>query len=375
LRIAYSFNDRKYIHYYVLVIEVGLFLGIFDDTDRDKDYKPDLDKHYRSSSCNENMESSYQHKANSDVRGRKRVQKESNWKKNRAKHLRNHRQEYIGHKGQRKYAKSVKTYEHNCRYKCNGNFTEEYQNEIFSDFWNLGSWDLQTSFLNKCIIIYPPERQSKTAIQSRKNSCRVLLKGKSVCKNFFLMTLDISVKHFDNIAKNKTVSGVSPKHKRCKHEPANKISQSLFQFVKAHIQSFPKYTSHYSWDQNPYRKYLCSSLNIHKMHDLYKELCTQKGKTPVKESYYRHVFNTSFNFSFHKPHTDTCTTCDRLKNIIQAHEDQDKVTEALMAKEITFNEPKLHEWPKIKPKSKQRSCLTPLKLSVLTCRKLCPLLC
>jgi hypothetical protein len=142
------------------------------------------------------------------------------------------------------------------------------------------------------------------------------------------MTLDISVKRFDNVAKNKTVSGVSPTDKRGKHEPANKISQSEFQFVKAHIQFFLKYTSHYSRDQNPNRKYLCSSLNIHKMYDLYKELCTQKGKTPVKESYYHHVFNTSFNLSFHKPHTDTRTTCDRLENIIQAHEDQDKATEA-----------------------------------------------
>jgi hypothetical protein len=58
------------------------------------------------------------------------------------------------------------------------------------------------------------------------------------------MTLDISVKRFDNVAKNKTVSGVSPKERqRGKHGPANKISQSQFQFVKAHIQSFPKYTS------------------------------------------------------------------------------------------------------------------------------------
>jgi hypothetical protein len=53
------------------------------------------------------MEYFDQHMANSDVRGRKRMWKEINWKKNRAKHLRNHGQEYIGHKGQAKYVKSV----------------------------------------------------------------------------------------------------------------------------------------------------------------------------------------------------------------------------------------------------------------------------
>lgn len=27
--------------------------------------------------------------------------------------------------------------------------------------------------------------------------------------------------------------------------------------------------------------------------------------------YYRKVFNTKFNLSFHKPYSDTCTTCDK----------------------------------------------------------------
>lgn len=30
-----------------------------------------------------------------------------------------------------------------------------------------------------------------------------------------------------------------------------------------------------------------------------------------KESYYRHIFNTHFNFSFRRPKTDTCDICDK----------------------------------------------------------------
>ncbi|KAG8333689.1 hypothetical protein J6590_105536 [Homalodisca vitripennis] len=43
----------------------------------------------------------------------------------------------------------------------------------------------------------------------------------------------------------------------------------------------------------------------------------------VKESYYRYLFNNHFNLSFHKPHTDTCVTCDGLQTTIdngQPHE-------------------------------------------------------
>jgi hypothetical protein len=86
--------------------------------------------------------------------------------------------------------------------------------KIFSDFWNVDSWDLQTSFLNKCTITTPPRQQSKTAIKSRKNSCTVLLQGKRVCTKYFPMTLDISFKRFDNVAKNKSQWSFSKRQKR-----------------------------------------------------------------------------------------------------------------------------------------------------------------
>jgi hypothetical protein len=69
---------------------------------------------------------------------------------------------------------------------------------------------------------------SKAAIQNccliKKEQLPSVTEGKKASKNFFLMTSDIGVKHFYNVAKNKTVSGFSPKGKRGKHEPANKIS-------------------------------------------------------------------------------------------------------------------------------------------------------
>jgi len=37
---------------------------------------------------------------------------------------------------------------------------------------------------------------------------------------------------------------------------------------------------------------------------------------PVKESYYRHVFDTEFNLSFHQPRKDTCQKCDKFKKLL-----------------------------------------------------------
>lgn len=37
------------------------------------------------------------------------------------------------------------------------------------------------------------------------------------------------------------------------------------------------------------------------MFDLYKEKCEKSNQTPVKSSYYRSIFNTSFNNSFNTP--------------------------------------------------------------------------
>jgi len=52
------------------------------------------------------------------------------------------------------------------------------------------------------------------------------------------------------------------------------------------------------------------------MYRLYVEHCHQKSLQPVKESYYRHVFDTEFNLSFHQPLKDTCQKCDKFKMLL-----------------------------------------------------------
>ena len=51
-------------------------------------------------------------------------------------------------------------------------------------------------------------------------------------------------------------------------EPKNKTPEEDVQFVRAHIQSFPNESSHYSRKDDPNQRYLSSDLNIKKMYDM-----------------------------------------------------------------------------------------------------------
>jgi len=57
------------------------------------------------------------------------------------------------------------------------------------------------------------------------------------------------------------------------------------------------------------------ALNISKMHSLYAEQCHANTVYPVKDSMYRHIFNTQFNIAFNKPLKDMCDFCFQYNSI------------------------------------------------------------
>ena len=57
------------------------------------------------------------------------------------------------------------------------------------------------------------------------------------------------------------------------------------------------------------------------MYNQYVEWCQIAIINPVKEHFYRHIFNTKFNLSFHRPHTDTCSRCDKWENVMKYETD------------------------------------------------------
>lgn len=77
----------------------------------------------------------------------------------------------------------------------------------------------------------------------------------SVCKQFFLCALDIFQKRFYNLISKIRETGVPNADHRGRHPPGNKLSDEKINLVKEHINSFPKFISHYTRKDNPNRKY------------------------------------------------------------------------------------------------------------------------
>lgn len=65
------------------------------------------------------------------------------------------------------------------------------------------------------------------------------------------------------------------------------------------------------------------------MFELYVAKCTENAQRPVHYNTYRIIFN-GFNLGFRKPKADTCNECDRLKILIKASNE----TEKLRAEEL-----------------------------------------
>lgn len=135
----------------------------------------------------------------------------------------------------------------------------------------------------------------------------------------------------ENIAKSLKSNISSRPDMRGRHQNRpNKIPQNVVKAVDDHIRSFPRRSSHYSREKNDGKFYLPAELNVSKMHklflekyepDVFREM--QKGKESkpqITYDFYHRYFLHNFNISFGSPRSDTCQTCDRMQNMINAEQ-------------------------------------------------------
>ena len=96
-------------------------------------------------------------------------------------------------------------------------------------------------------------------------------------------------------------------HKNRPHGIPEEVKQ-----IREHIQSFPRWQSHYSRAEN--HEYFSEGLSIAEMHRLYLSQYEESTDTPtVKEWLYRKIFNEDFNLNFGYTRSDTCQMCDELR--------------------------------------------------------------
>ena len=192
-----------------------------------------------------------------------------------------------------------------CRLKCFEAVGDEHRIKLFDSFWKLASFDVQNTYLTGCVSIsevhrrYSPRGESSRRQFSREYSVRnATMCSIPVCKTAFLRIHGVSNGRLSRALK--AVQGGTPhQDQRGKHPPANKTPDDVVKSVTDHIESFPKYKSHYSRHDNPHREYLSPELTLTKMYALYEEYCDEKGIIKIASEWvYRKEFNKSYNLHF-----------------------------------------------------------------------------
>ncbi|KAK3929200.1 Centrosomal protein POC5 [Frankliniella fusca] len=207
---------------------------------------------------------------------------------------------------------------HTCkRNRCQDIIDDDVAETLFVEFWEMGSQERRVQYVASRTESTPVARHRKRNPDSdikrtRNNLFFFELNGKRVrvCKDTFLKTLDISDTFVESVLDKKagTLSGTPP-DQRGKKAPPHKLKEDKRTLVLNHIESFPKYVSHYC-RKDTSQKYLPSSLNIRTMHKLYLEKHPEPEQS-VSYSTYQRIFDT-LNLKFHQRLSDTCSKCDTL---------------------------------------------------------------
>lgn len=180
-------------------------------------------------------------------KGRKRSRDESNWKRNILKRLRNTGKAY-----KRKSDKLIAQREikescgEKCRLQCVTKITKEEREQLFNEYWALGSVTKQWTYIcNSTSIIIPKYRYIRESGTRKRRShnhayyFNLPHRKLVVCKVFFMNTLGISDRTIRTaLAKQNKVSDTLVEgDRRGKHGKHKKIDESIINGIKEYIDS------------------------------------------------------------------------------------------------------------------------------------------
>ena len=192
-----------------------------------------------------------------------------------------------------------------CALRCYERLSKQQREKIFHGFWSTSSFDVQNGYLCGCVKVLDVKRHyTSKGTESRRNLTRVCYVRKGpvtvrVCKVAFLRIHSVSNgRLFRALQAQKKGNGAPHQDQRGRHPPGNKTDEAKISVIKSHIDSIPRYKSHYSRADNPHREYLTPDLTLTKLYSLYKEYCAEKGEHPVSDWVYRKVFNENYNLGF-----------------------------------------------------------------------------
>lgn len=214
-----------------------------------------------------------------------------------------------------------------CNKKCGENISQVSRQAIFDEFWKLSDHEDQWHYILRYVNI---KKMQLVRTKNRTQTIRYFFKINGsepidVCKKIFLNTLSITEKTvYTAIEKGKSEE-VKDNRGQHKNRP-RKMSVLTEQSVIAHIKQFPVKESHYV-RRDTKKLYLEETLNISKIYRLYSDEWFKSANYPndvkmASKRQYETVFNTNFNYSFHKPKKDMCGQCTLYRQASGERKDQ-----------------------------------------------------
>lgn len=147
----------------------------------------------------------------------------------------------------------------------------------------------------------------------------------------FLDSLQIKKDRVQGVMKRIYASDGSPLRENRGGDRKSEQFEAKRLSVEWFLEKFKWIESNYCRSQTN-RIYLPSGLNIRKMLRMYNNERDEESK--VKQSFFRKIVNTSYNFGFGSPRTDVCSTCISLQDRLKNEKDPMKRNELMAEKRI-----------------------------------------
>lgn len=211
-----------------------------------------------------------------------------------------------------------------CKRKCPTKIDVARQSVIFETYYQKFNWSQKTQFIRDCVKTKPVQKKRSNlfpifAAKNRNVNYEYSFRDSQgntqiVCRSFFMECLQVTSNRV-HVALKTVIKNPEAIENRGRHKPKNKTPEDNMALVRTFINSIPCYESHYGRATSQ-KKYLPQNLCL---MDLYREYEKQmseneeKKKKMVSVQIFRHIFNTEYNLSFKRRHSDTCKSCDEFQ--------------------------------------------------------------
>lgn len=196
-----------------------------------------------------------------------------------------------------------------CKTKCWEKIDSSRRQKIFEMFYRLENYNTQNMFIAANINENEVKRRMTNSNMKKKFSRKYLLDKVEVCRDLYVKTLGVSSKRV-NTALIKIRSQDCMDKRGLKSGGKNKCNDEIVSQVKCHINSIPKYKSHYRRSERE-TEYLMPDMTLDKMYGLYCEHVGDAEK--VSKAMYTKIFYKYFNLKRAPLKKDTCNKCDTLQ--------------------------------------------------------------